>query len=53
MGLGNTIETIYLIKYLVEVKKKCGPFVNILPVSTIGNCISKLDLRAPSLEKIE
>lgn len=52
MGLGKTIQTIALITYLVETKKNPGPFLIIVPLSTIGNWVRELDLWAPSLKKV-
>lgn len=52
MGLGKTIQTISLITYLVETKKNPGPFLIIVPLSTMGNWIRELDLWAPSLVKV-
>lgn len=52
MGLGKTIQTISLITYLVEVKKNPGPFLIIVPLSTMGNWVRELDLWAPSLVKV-
>lgn len=37
MGLGKTIQSISLITYLYEVKKDIGPFLVIVPLSTITN----------------
>eukprot|EP00737_Agarophyton_chilense_P002593 gb/GEZJ01002961.1/.p1 GENE.gb/GEZJ01002961.1/~~gb/GEZJ01002961.1/.p1 ORF type:complete len:1657 (-),score=275.97 gb/GEZJ01002961.1/:6601-11178(-) len=52
MGLGKTIQTISLITYLVEKKKNSGPYLIIVPLSTMGNWVRELDLWAPSLTKI-
>eukprot|EP00178_Gracilaria_changii_P004577 TRINITY_DN173_c0_g2_i1.p1 TRINITY_DN173_c0_g2~~TRINITY_DN173_c0_g2_i1.p1 ORF type:complete len:1693 (+),score=237.75 TRINITY_DN173_c0_g2_i1:4853-9931(+) len=52
MGLGKTIQTISLVTYLVEKKKNPGPFLIIVPLSTMGNWVRELDLWAPSLTKI-
>lgn len=37
MGLGKTIQTISLITYLVEAKKNPGPFLIVIPLSTMSN----------------
>ncbi|GMI51666.1 hypothetical protein ScalyP_jg10563, partial [Parmales sp. scaly parma] len=37
MGLGKTIQTISLIGYLMEVKKNMGPYLVIVPLSTLSN----------------
>lgn len=52
MGLGKTIQTISLVTYLVEMKKNHGPFLIIVPLSTMGNWVRELDLWAPSLSKV-
>lgn len=52
MGLGKTIQTIALITYLVETKKNPGPYLIIVPLSTMGNWVRELDLWAPSLTKV-
>lgn len=52
MGLGKTIQTIALIAYLVETKKNPGPFLIIVPLSTMGNWVRELDLWGPSLKKV-
>lgn len=52
MGLGKTIQTISLITYLVETKKNSGPYMIIVPLSTVGNWVRELDLWAPSLVKV-
>ena len=37
MGLGKTVQTCSLIAYLMEVKKNYGPFLIIVPMSTLHN----------------
>lgn len=37
MGLGKTIQTIALFCYLIENKKTNGPFLVIVPLSTMSN----------------
>lgn len=37
MGLGKTIQTISLLAYLMETKKNMGPFLIIVPLSTLSN----------------
>ena len=37
MGLGKTIQTISLITYLIEKKRQMGPFLIIVPLSTLTN----------------
>lgn len=37
MGLGKTIQTIALFCYLIETKKVLGPFLIVVPLSTMSN----------------
>jgi SWI/SNF-related matrix-associated actin-dependent regulator of chromatin subfamily A protein 2/4 len=52
MGLGKTIQTVALITYLMEVKKVNGPYLIIVPLSTISNWTLELDKWAPEVVKI-
>uniref|UniRef100_A0A8C4I731 SWI/SNF related BAF chromatin remodeling complex subunit ATPase 2 n=1 Tax=Dicentrarchus labrax TaxID=13489 RepID=A0A8C4I731_DICLA len=52
MGLGKTIQTIALITYLMEYKRLNGPFLIIVPLSTLSNWVYELDKWAPSVVKI-
>ncbi|MCJ1306930.1 hypothetical protein MMC25_000574 [Agyrium rufum] len=52
MGLGKTIQTISLITYLIETKKQNGPFLVIVPLSTLTNWNLEFDKWAPSVSKI-
>ncbi|KAI8066725.1 SNF2 family N-terminal domain-containing protein [Gongronella butleri] len=52
MGLGKTIQTISLITYLVEKKKQNGPFLIIVPLSTITNWTLEFEKWAPSLSTV-
>jgi ATP-dependent helicase STH1/SNF2 len=52
MGLGKTIQTISLITYLIEKKKQNGPYLVIVPLSTLTNWNMEFDKWAPSLQKI-
>ncbi|KAH3665671.1 hypothetical protein OGAPHI_003859 [Ogataea philodendri] len=52
MGLGKTIQTISLLTYITEVKKIPGPFLVIVPLSTLPNWNLEFDKWAPSLKKI-
>uniref|UniRef100_F1KQU9 ATP-dependent helicase brm n=1 Tax=Ascaris suum TaxID=6253 RepID=F1KQU9_ASCSU len=52
MGLGKTIQTIALIAYLMEVKKVNGPYLIIVPLSTISNWEFELEKWAPSVVKV-
>ena len=52
MGLGKTIQTIALLAYLVHVKQQKGPFLVIVPLSTMSNWVRELNAWAPSLVKV-
>ncbi|CZT52557.1 probable SNF2 family ATP-dependent chromatin-remodeling factor snf21 [Rhynchosporium secalis] len=52
MGLGKTIQTISLLTYLVEKKKQNGPFLVIVPLSTLTNWNLEFEKWAPSLAKV-
>ncbi|KAF2422072.1 hypothetical protein EJ08DRAFT_653281 [Tothia fuscella] len=52
MGLGKTIQTISLITYLIEKKKEPGPFLVIVPLSTLTNWNNEFEKWAPSVQKI-
>lgn len=52
MGLGKTIQTISLVTYLIEKKKQIGPYLVIVPLSTITNWELEFDKWAPSVTKI-
>ncbi|EPB88712.1 hypothetical protein HMPREF1544_04471 [Mucor circinelloides 1006PhL] len=52
MGLGKTIQTISLIAYLIEKKRQPGPFLIIVPLSTLSNWEMEFDKWAPSISKI-
>ena len=49
MGLGKTIQTIALITYLITNKKMNGPFLIIVPLSTMPNWILEFEKWAPSV----
>lgn len=52
MGLGKTIQSISLITYLFEIKKEPGPFLVIVPLSTITNWSLEFEKWAPSLRTV-
>jgi ATP-dependent helicase STH1/SNF2 len=52
MGLGKTIQTISLITYLMERKQQPGPFLVIVPLSTLTNWTLEFDKWAPGVSKI-
>merc|ERR1719420_1627405 len=49
MGLGKTIQTISLITYLMEKKGVMGPYLVIVPLSTLSNWMLEFSRWAPSL----
>ena len=53
MGLGKTIQTIALISYLLEFKNQNGPYLVIVPLSTMTNWSLEFEKWAPSLVKVE
>ncbi|KAJ1661086.1 ATP-dependent DNA helicase Snf21 [Dispira simplex] len=52
MGLGKTIQTISLITFLIEKKRQNGPFLIIVPLSTLPNWNLEFDKWAPSVRKV-
>jgi len=52
MGLGKTIQTISLVTYLIEKKQQNGPFLVIVPLSTLTNWNLEFDKWAPSVSKV-
>ncbi|EEB09542.2 ATP-dependent DNA helicase Snf21 [Schizosaccharomyces japonicus yFS275] len=52
MGLGKTIQTISLISHLIEKKRQNGPFLIIVPLSTLTNWTMEFEKWAPSITKI-
>ncbi|KAK9462202.1 SNF2 family N-terminal domain-containing protein [Lipomyces oligophaga] len=52
MGLGKTIQTISLITYLIEIKQQPGPYLVIVPLSTLTNWTLEFEKWAPSVKKI-
>lgn len=53
MGLGKTIQTISLISHLMERKGQNGPFLVIVPLSTMTNWGLEFEKWAPSIIKVE
>lgn len=49
MGLGKTIQTIGLVTYLMEKKKVNGPFLIIVPLSTLSNWKLEFEKWSPSV----
>ncbi|KAK2793864.1 hypothetical protein FQN50_009971 [Emmonsiellopsis sp. PD_5] len=52
MGLGKTIQSISLITYLIEMKKQNGPFLVIVPLSTLTNWNLEFEKWAPGVTRI-
>ena len=50
MGLGKTIQTISLFAYLIETKANEGPFMVVVPLSTISNWSYEMDKWAPDMK---
>lgn len=53
MGLGKTIQTISLISYLMEKKNQNGPYLVIVPLSTMTNWSMEFEKWAPGIIKYE
>ena len=52
MGLGKTIQTISLFAYLMENKKIFGPFLVIVPLTTLSNWVMEFEKWAPTIKII-
>lgn len=52
MGLGKTIQTISLITYLIEAKQVPGPYLVIVPLSTLTNWTLEFERWAPTVKKV-
>lgn len=52
MGLGKTIQSISFITYLMERKRQPGPYLVIVPLSTLTNWTLEFEKWAPSVRKI-
>ena len=52
MGLGKTIQTISLFAYLIENKNNEGPFLIVVPLTTINNWMNEFQKWAPSIHVI-
>ncbi|WWC85737.1 uncharacterized protein L201_000603 [Kwoniella dendrophila CBS 6074] len=52
MGLGKTIQTISLITYLIENKRQPGPFLVIVPLSTLTNWTLEFQKWAPAVRAL-
>ena len=49
---GKTIQTIALFCYLMEVKKNYGPFMIVVPLTTLSNWQIEFERWAPSVKVI-
>ncbi|MDA4131913.1 MAG: SNF2-related protein, partial [Thaumarchaeota archaeon] len=52
MGLGKTIQTISLITYLIEKKQQDGPYLIIVPLSTLTNWNLEFERWAPTVSRV-
>ena len=52
MGLGKTIQTISLITYVIEKKRNNGPFLVIVPLSTLTNWNLEFEKWAPAISRV-
>ncbi len=52
MGLGKTIQTIALFSYIMENKKNFGPFLVVVPLTTLSNWMIEFERWAPNIKKI-
>ena len=52
MGLGKTIQTIALLCYVMEFKQNYGPFLVVVPLTTLSNWVMEFSKWAPSIIKV-
>ncbi|KAG0051732.1 hypothetical protein BGZ83_003350 [Gryganskiella cystojenkinii] len=52
MGLGKTIQTISLVTFLIEMKQQNGPFLILVPLSTLTNWTLEFEKWAPQVTKV-
>ncbi|KAI9512303.1 SNF2 family N-terminal domain-containing protein [Russula earlei] len=52
MGLGKTIQTISLVSFLIEVKKQRGPYLVVVPLSTMTNWSGEFAKWAPAVKVV-
>ena len=52
MGLGKTIQAISLVSYLMEFKNNLGPYLVIVPLSTLSNWVNEFQKWLPSAHLI-
>lgn len=48
MGLGKTIQAISLVAYLMEFKENLGPYLIVVPLSTLSNWVNEFHKWCPS-----
>lgn len=52
MGLGKTVQTVSFLSWLIYARKQCGPFIVVVPLSTIPAWQETIELWAPDLNFI-
>jgi SNF2 family DNA or RNA helicase len=52
MGLGKTIQAISLLAYVMEFKHNRGPFLIVVPLSTLSNWVNELNKWVPDVIKV-
>ena len=52
MGLGKTIQTIALVAYLMEKKMNRGPYLIVVPLSTLANWNMEFEKWAPKIVRV-
>jgi ATP-dependent helicase STH1/SNF2 len=52
MGLGKTIQAIALLAYVMEFKHNNGPFLIVVPLSTLSNWVNELSKWTPDMIKV-
>ncbi|VDO03593.1 unnamed protein product [Rodentolepis nana] len=52
MGLGKTLQTISLLGYIKHYRGKSGPFLVIVPKSTLSNWVNEVNKWVPSLHPV-
>jgi ATP-dependent helicase STH1/SNF2 len=52
MGLGKTIQTIALLCHIMEFKQNYGPFLIVVPLTTLSNWVLEFNKWAPSIKKV-
>jgi SNF2 family DNA or RNA helicase len=52
MGLGKTIQTLALLSYVMEFKHNNGPFLVVVPLSTLSNWVNEAEKWTPTMIKV-